>query len=129
LWWTTCADRSELLARLKKDAEAPWATWGGRPEGLTATKLGAILREYDIRSVTRRFPDETWPGVSQAKGYRRADFTDAWARYCPDDAGDPTDSGTTDSDEPDAAETLPLPDVVTFLHPTRTSRTTRTDTA
>ncbi|WP_242425151.1 DUF3631 domain-containing protein, partial [Frankia sp. EI5c] len=34
--------------------------------------------EYGIRSANIRFPDGT-----QAKGYDRAAFTDAWARYCP----------------------------------------------
>jgi hypothetical protein len=67
-----------LLDRLKDDPEAPWADYG--PHGLTAMKLGVLLREYDIRSTTLRFPD-----VGQAKGYQRADFTDAWARYCPPD--------------------------------------------
>ncbi len=79
----------ELLARLKADPEAPWATWGGRPDGLTAMKLGAILREYDITSRNLRFPPAAWPSLGtstgQAKGYRREDFTDAWERYCSKD--------------------------------------------
>lgn len=65
-----------LLERLKTDTEAPWADYG--PTGLSAMKLGVILREYDIRSANIRFTDGT-----QAKGYQRADFLDAWARYCP----------------------------------------------
>ncbi|MFI7588348.1 DUF3631 domain-containing protein [Spongisporangium articulatum] len=65
-----------LLERLKADPEAPWADYG--PTGLTAMKLGNLLREYDIRSSNIRFPDG-----SQAKGYQRVDFLDAWARYCP----------------------------------------------
>lgn len=65
-----------LLERLKADTEAPWADYG--PTGLSAMKLGVILREYDIRSANIRFTDGT-----QAKGYQRADFLDAWARYCP----------------------------------------------
>ena len=48
-------------------------------------RLGALLREYDIRSANIRFPDR-----HQAKGYRRADFTDAWTRYCPGPRTDPT---------------------------------------
>ena len=109
----------ELLARLKADPEAPWATWGGRPEGLTAMKVGAILREYDIRSAGNlRFAPGTWPeldpGKTQAKGYRRDDFTDAWARYCPTE--------TTESHDPEGPEALPLPGVVPFRHPSRPSR-------
>jgi hypothetical protein len=65
-----------LLDRLKADPDAPWLDYG--PAGLTAAKLGALLREYDIRSANIRFPDG-----AQAKGYQRADFTDAWTRYCP----------------------------------------------
>ncbi len=65
-----------LLARLKHDPEAPWTTHG--PAGLTAMRLGVMLRDYDIRSANMRFPNG-----QQAKGYQRADFTDAWTRYCP----------------------------------------------
>lgn len=77
-----------LLERLKSDPEAPWADYG--PLGLTAMKLGALLRNYDIHSATIRFP-----GLGQAKGYHRAEFTDAWTRYCP---------------PPDAPDTPPDPD-------------------
>ena len=72
----TALPTSELLSRLKVDHEAPWLTYG--PAGLTAAKLGSLLREYDIRSANIRFPDGT-----QAKGYQRTHFEDAWTRYCP----------------------------------------------
>ncbi|MFI0367576.1 DUF3631 domain-containing protein [Actinomadura sp. 1N219] len=75
----TALPTAVLLDRLKTDAEAPWNDYG--PNGLTAMKLGTILREYEIRSSNIRFLDGT-----QAKGYQRADFTDAWARYCPQPA-------------------------------------------
>jgi hypothetical protein len=65
-----------LLERLKSDPEAPWVDYG--PAGLTAMKLGVLLREYGIRSTTIRFPT-----LGQAKGFQRADFTDTWNRYCP----------------------------------------------
>jgi hypothetical protein len=65
-----------LLDRLKADSDAPWLDYG--PTGLTAAKLGVFLREYDIKPSNIRFPDGT-----QAKGYKRADFVDAWTRYCP----------------------------------------------
>ncbi|GAA4209894.1 DUF3631 domain-containing protein [Actinocatenispora rupis] len=68
-----------LLEHLKSDPEAPWATYGPAGTGLTAMKLGDLLREYDIRSHTLRFPAP----VGQAKGYTRADFIDAWERYTP----------------------------------------------
>lgn len=65
-----------LLQRLKIDPEAPWVDYGHN--GLTPKKLGDLLREYDIASHNIRFPES-----GQAKGYIRADFTDAWQRYCP----------------------------------------------
>jgi hypothetical protein len=74
-----------LLDRLKADPEAPWSSYGST--GLTPVKLSELLREYDIRSRNVRFG----PPVGQAKGYTRADFTDAWSRYTPKTA--------TDSDE------------------------------
>ncbi len=49
-------------------------------------KLGALLREYEIRPDTIRFAQP----IGQAKGYRRAAFLDAWQRYCPDDAAEPS---------------------------------------
>ncbi|HEX5403970.1 MAG TPA: DUF3631 domain-containing protein [Pseudonocardiaceae bacterium] len=72
----TALSTAVLLDRLKVDPEAPWTDYG--PTGLTAARLGALLREYDIRSGNIRFPDG-----AQAKGYQRADFADAWTRYCP----------------------------------------------
>lgn len=66
-----------LLERLKTDDEAPWATYSGT--GLTPMKLAALLREYDIKSSNLRFTDGT-----QAKGYHRNQFLDAWTRYTPE---------------------------------------------
>lgn len=97
----TALPTAVLLDRLKADPEAPWNDYG--PNGLTAMKLGTLLREYEIRSDTIRFQ------TGQAKGYRRADFADAWARYCPADDTPPNHG------EP--AAVLPLPGV------SRTSRT------
>lgn len=85
----------ELLDRLKDDPEAPWATWAGRADGLTAMKLGALLKDFDIRSTRWRADGEP------VRGYTRADFLDAWQRYCP-----PPE--ITDSDEELGAEPLPL---------------------
>ncbi|MFG1753371.1 DUF3631 domain-containing protein [Streptosporangium sandarakinum] len=93
----TALPTATLLERLKADPEAPWVGYG--PTGLTAMRLGAILREYDIRSANIRFPDGT-----QAKGYHRADFTDAWTRYCP------------------AADPVPEADVLPFARGSRPSR-------
>jgi hypothetical protein len=65
-----------LLDRLRSDPEAPWASMGAA--GLTAMRMGNLLRDFEIRSVTTRFP------TGQAKGYHRSDFADAWSRYCPE---------------------------------------------
>src|SRR5699024_3552875 len=73
----------ELLNRLRHDPEAPWGEFGAA--GLTARRLGILLAEYDIRSANVRFPDGT-----QRKGFTRLDFTDAWSRYCPPPAVDPS---------------------------------------
>ena len=51
-------------------------------------KLGKLLREYDIHSSNIRFP-----GLGQAKGYHRADFADAWTRYCPTNLAGPSGEG------------------------------------
>lgn len=66
---------SVLLDGLKDIEDAPWADWGRN--GLTARKLGDLLREYGITSGNVRFEDG-----SQAKGYLRVKFSDAWSRYC-----------------------------------------------
>ncbi|MGW4421921.1 DUF3631 domain-containing protein [Streptosporangium sp. NPDC004631] len=95
----TALPTATLLERLKADSEAPWADYG--PNGLTPMKLGAILREYDIRSTTTRFP----PPTGQAKGYLRTDFVDAWARYCPA----PENTGNSASPTAETREVLPFP--------------------
>ena len=70
-----------LVTRLRSDPEAPWCE---PPPGITPKRLAALLAEYDIRSTPIRFGEPT----GQARGYYRADFTDAWTRYCPTPPGD-----------------------------------------
>ena len=72
-----------LVARLRSDSEAPW---GEPAPGITPKRLAGLLADYDIRSVNHRFPEP----IGQVKGYFRADFADAWARYCPPPAGEPS---------------------------------------
>ncbi|MEU0315914.1 DUF3631 domain-containing protein [Nocardioides sp. NPDC006273] len=74
---------TDLLDHLKEDPEAPWATYGNT--GLTPVRLGALLRDFDISSTNLRLGKDR-----QAKGYRRTDFTDAWARYCPPEVPNPS---------------------------------------
>ncbi|MFB8078584.1 DUF3631 domain-containing protein [Streptomyces sp. NPDC056013] len=66
-----------LLGILNEDAESPWPEYSDK--GLTPRGLQILLNDYGIRSANRRFPDG-----SQAKGFTRLQFTDAWARYCPE---------------------------------------------
>jgi len=67
---------TRLLQLLNTDLEAPWSEHG--PSGLTGRRLAVMLRDYGIHSANIRFPDGT-----QSKGYTRAEFADAWRRYCP----------------------------------------------
>jgi hypothetical protein len=71
-----------LITRLRADSEAPWSDNG--PDGITPRRLADMLSDYDIRSANIRFGEP----IGQVKGYRRADFTDAWDRYCPSPRGE-----------------------------------------
>src|SRR6185369_8373969 len=73
---------ARLLHLLNTDPEGPWSEHG--PAGLTGRRLAGMLRDYGIHSANIRFPDGT-----QAKGYTRAEFTDAWRRYCPPEPDPP----------------------------------------
>ena len=53
--------------------EAGWDSYYRR--GIEARDLASLLRHYGIRSTTVRTKEQV------AKGYRRDDFGDAWARY------------------------------------------------
>ncbi|GAA3771534.1 DUF3631 domain-containing protein [Streptomyces chiangmaiensis] len=68
---------SRLLEFLNADKEAPWAEYGAH--GLTPRGLQLLLKDYGIGAANRRFPDRT-----QARGFTRNQFLDAWTRYCPE---------------------------------------------
>jgi hypothetical protein len=43
---------ADILDRLNEDKEAPWADWKkGKEEGLSAKKLGRMLRPYKVKSI------------------------------------------------------------------------------
>jgi Protein of unknown function (DUF3631)/RepB DNA-primase from phage plasmid len=64
-----------FITALCADAERPWsAHFKGEP--ITDRQLAKLLRPFGIVSGTVHPP-----GAPDAKGYRRADFEDAWARY------------------------------------------------
>jgi hypothetical protein len=68
---------SDLVAKLTADTERPWAEWKhGRP--LTQKQLAGLLAPFHIISLTVHPP-----GLLDGKGYRRIDFEEAWAAYCP----------------------------------------------
>jgi hypothetical protein len=80
-----------LLEYLNGDEEGPWAEYG--TNGLTPRGLQLLLKDYGISSANRRFLDG-----SQAKGFARNQFLDAWARYCPEAGPAAFDSGPTTPD-------------------------------
>jgi len=68
---------SALLAGcLCKIEGRAWAEWN-HGNGLTPNNLARQLKKYSVYPQTVRVGSET------PKGYRRADFEDNWARYCP----------------------------------------------
>jgi hypothetical protein len=79
-----------LITRLRSDPESPWCE---PAPGITPKRLAALLAEYDIRSTPIRFGEP----IGQVRGYYRADFTDAWARYCAPPAADPSQASQPSS--------------------------------
>ena len=72
------ADRlptGELLDSLAGMDEAPWGSLQGA--ALEARALVLFLKPYGIK------PEKLREGESTFRGYRRASFEDAWARYIP----------------------------------------------
>ena len=65
-----------LLEVLTSMKEAPWATVA-KGQRLDARMLATQLGEFGIKPVQLRIGDAT------PRGYRLADFRDAWDRYCP----------------------------------------------
>ncbi|MEX5264290.1 DUF3631 domain-containing protein [Kocuria sp. CPCC 205231] len=66
----------ELLAALRAMETAPWASIRGEP--LDSRGFAQMVNKYEVpTNNTIRI------GGTTAKGYRRAHFADAWARYLP----------------------------------------------
>ena len=65
-----------LLRVLVEIDEAPWGDLRGKP--LDERGLAKRLRQYGIKSGNIKLE-----GGAVAKGYKRADFHDAWGRYVP----------------------------------------------
>ncbi|MFI5260994.1 MAG: DUF3631 domain-containing protein [Candidatus Limnocylindrales bacterium] len=75
-----------LLEALVGIEESPWGDIRGKPA--TATFVAKLLRPFGIR------PRPIRDGADVARGYRAADFEDAWARYLADDDPPEDDPGT-----------------------------------
>ncbi len=74
------ADIRDLFARNENPASMPVAAIleelnGGEKNGWNGKLLANRLRPFDIRPVTIRHKNQV------VRGYRRADFVDAWSRY------------------------------------------------
>jgi len=68
-----------IIERLTADPERPWADWKrGKP--ITDKGVADLLKEYRI--ISRNVGGRS----AQSKGYRKADFEDAWERYVPPEA-------------------------------------------
>jgi len=94
---------SKQLAELLCELEGrPWAEWSGS-KPLTANQLANLLAKYHIRPTTIRVESGT------LKGYRRADFEDAWERYCPLRHISTVTPSQPASLLSEAASTLPIP--------------------
>lgn len=79
------ADRiasDDLVNKLNalEDADAPWPEWNARHPftGIGARDVARLLKPYGIFSGSIRLPDGKTP-----KGYKLADFADAFERYLP----------------------------------------------
>jgi hypothetical protein len=74
------ADRmaaAAIVGELIKDPTAPWAEFGGNAKPISPKRLAAMLKEFNIEPKKMRIT-----GVAEPlRGYERADFADAWARY------------------------------------------------
>jgi putative DNA primase/helicase len=68
----------ELISYLTADPERPWATYGRGDKPITDRGVAKLAGRFDIISTT-----VNRSGGIHAKGYRFADFEDAWARYTP----------------------------------------------
>jgi hypothetical protein len=74
----------ELVNKLRANPEAPWETFA-----FTQRNLANKLKPYGIT------PRHVRPGgFTQCRGYRAADFRDAFARYLPDSAREASQSVT-----------------------------------
>ena len=75
----------ELDDALRALSERPWESMPKTGKPITAQARGRMLVTYGVSAETLRFDDGR-----DAKGYRRAAFSDAWSSYLPEGDGDRT---------------------------------------
>ena len=66
----------QMIELLTADPESRWCEWGRDRNPITQKQLAGLLREFHIISTTVHPA-----GWRHGKGYRRADFEEAWGRY------------------------------------------------
>lgn len=106
----------DLVRELHAVEDGPWKRYGRSREPLEADDLARLVRPYGIR------PRQLKLGAEKVRGYRTADFADAFERYGagvePEDEGDSLDllshlvpPGTTVPAAQDALFSVPPPPV------------------
>ncbi len=97
---------AQLRSGLVSLEQSPWADIRGKE--ITPHYLGKLLRAFEIESKRDRPPGVANP----VHGYDRADFRDAWERYCatPEESGTSGTSGTPERDKP-RTDAPSVPDV------------------
>jgi hypothetical protein len=110
---------SKLLCEQLAAIEArPWATWGKHEKPITQNALARQLRPFDIEprsmrlAATERAPDQ----AELAKGYARADFDTAFARYAPSSNRNTVTDAAHIDDLTDSKRNTPGPTVTVAVH-------------
>jgi uncharacterized protein DUF3631 len=75
--------------------DRPWSTWWrsilleANPQEKIGRRMATLLKMFRVLGVASK---NVVVGEVQGKGYARADFEEAWARYCPPPPSSPTPS-------------------------------------
>lgn len=116
----------KILQALKDDGDSPWPMMNGGA-GITGNDVARLLKPFGVKrkKTPLYFAPDDWPSglpqypkVGLAKGYERAAFLDAWARYLTDDdlyhltTDPPQNSTLTHAVEGDPPQKGIVPDLV-----------------
>jgi hypothetical protein len=96
---------AELLRRLHDVEDGPWSEWYGSP--LTGRELAKLLGPYRVLPQLRRVRGTV------SRGYFRAEFTDAFRRYVPEQEDTQTPVTSVTSVTPTLFGETPQPEAVT----------------